>query len=255
MKTNLFFSTNPQKMLDRYRAFFLPALTLVLIVVLTATFIQPKLTDILQQQQEIAQGQTRLDRLTQKSSLLSSLDVNQLRTKFKTMEGALPSEKDVPGFLVEMQKIANEASVSVDKVELSAGSLSTSSAQTATTNSRTLSKTVPSLDAKVTLTGTFGNLRLFLDKVSRVRRLVNIKGISLGGNQAQKASGSISLDFGFSLYYQALPTSLGEISQELPQITSDENKTYQIISAYPLYSTFEDAGSISVPVGKSDPFH
>ncbi len=246
-------SFNLSKMIERYRVYFLPAITLVLMLFLAATFVQPKLADIWQQQQELASEQARLDRLTQKENLLSSLDVNQWRTKFKTLEEALPTEKDAPGFLIEMQTIANEASVSVDLVELSAGSLATPSANTAATLTSG-SKTVPNFNAKVTVTGTFSNLRQFLDKASQARRLVNIRGISLGGNQAQKASGLISLDFNFSVYYQALPSSLGEISQELPAMSSDEDKTYQIIANYSLYSTFTKAGSISVPMGKTNPF-
>lgn len=244
-----------KKILDKYRSYLMPLAILLLIVVLTVSFVEPKISEIASLQQKISANKVRLDNLTQKANLLNSLDPGQLRVKFKTLEGALPSEKDIPGFLVQMQKIANEASVSVDKVELSAGSISTGSAQTQATTAKT-KKTEPDLvSAKVTITGTFTGLRQFLDKASQARRLLNIKGVNLGGNAAQKANGPISLELIFSVYYQSLPISLGEIASPLPQVSTDEEKVYQTVAKYPLYSTFEGAGSVNVPVGKSDPFH
>lgn len=244
-----------QKIIAKYRPFFMPLIILMLIIILTISFVQPKISEIASLRQKTEVNKVKLDNLTQKAGLLSSLDQNQLRLKFKTLESALPSEKDIPGFLVAMQKIANEASVSVDKVELSAGSISTPSAQAQATTAKSMQTEPDLVSAKVTITGTFTGLRQFLDKASQARRLLNIKGVSLGSNAAQKASGPISLELIFSIYYQLLPTSLGEIASPLPQVTSDEDRIYQTVAKYPLYSTFEEAGSLSVPVGKSDPFH
>lgn len=244
-----------KKIIAKNKPYLMPVLALILIIVLSTTFVEPKISEIISLQQKLAASQARLDRLTQKANLLNSLDPGQLRQKFKILEGALPSEKDIPGFLVEMQKISNEASVSVEKIELSAGSISTTSAAAQTAQANTKDSKPDLVSAKVTITGTFTGLRQFLDKTSQARRIVNIKGINLGGNAAQKASGPISLDLIFSIYYQALPTSLGEISSSLPEISPEEDKIYETVTKYPLYSTFEDAGAVSVPVGKSDPFH
>lgn len=248
----MLFSFSTQKLLQRYKVYLLPVVTVVLVIGLTITFLQPKISDILRAREELSQGKSKLDRLTQKASTLSSLDQTALRSKFKTLEGALPSEKDIPGFLVGIQRIANEASISVEAVELSAGSISTGSAQTKTVPGGTNSSQV--VTAKVTIKGTFGAIRAFLDKSSQTRRLVSIKGISLGGTEAQKASGEITIDLSFSIYFQPLPTTLGEISASLPQITTEEDKIYQKIANFPLYSSFEGVGGISVPVGKTDLF-
>ena len=244
-----------KKIIAKYRPYLMPVLALVLIISLTTTFVEPKISEIVSLQQKLTSSKARLDRLTQKANLLNSLDQTELRTKFKNLEGALPSEKDIPSFLVAMQNIANEASVSVDKVELSAGSISTTSAASQTTKANTKDSKPDLVSAKVTITGTFTGLKQFLDKTSQARRLLNIKGINLGGSAAQKANGPISLDLIFSIYYQALPTSLGEISSSLPEILPEEDKIYETIVKYPLYSTFEGTGAMSIPVGKSDPFH
>ncbi|MCL5675802.1 MAG: type 4a pilus biogenesis protein PilO [Patescibacteria group bacterium] len=248
-----------KKNIQRYRDYFLPFAVLLLIIVLTMSFLQPKISDIIFVQKDLNNASQRLSKLTGKAAGLSSLDVNLLKTKYKILEGALPSQKDIPGFLIEMQRIANEASISVDKVELSAGSLSTPSASAVNTNVANRaagSEILPdAISAKVTITGTFDSIRQFLDKISMARRLVNIRGINLGGGQSQKASGPISLELIFSLYYKPLPKTLGEISDPLPEGTPQDDKVYQQISAYPLYSSFEGAGSVSVPVGKTDLFH
>ncbi len=221
----------------------------------------PTINTIFKNSNDLKVGNKKLTVLTQKANDLSLLDSNELKSRFDILNTAVPSEKDVPSLMVGIERIAKEASVSVGLLNINAGSLATGSA------SVDKSKKVNPLNsivANVTIKGSLSNIISFISKVTNGRRLLKIQGINLGSMDAQKANSNISMVLIIHVYYQALPSNLGDISQPLSKITDDESIYYDKIKNYPLYTTIqssnqnvslpEEGGSNLVPVGKTDLF-
>lgn len=244
-----------KRLFNKYKIYLLPVVTALVVLYLWTYFLQPKVSDIVIARQELAKGQKRLADLTKKASELQNFDSPELKEKFAILDSAVPSEKDVAGFLLGIQRIANEASVSVGLIGISPGLVSTESAQKTT-------KQEELLPAKVIIKGSFQAVRDFISRTIRARRLITIDGLSLSGNAAQKADEAISLELSMAIYYQPLPTSLGAISAPLENFTPEEEEIYQRLKTYAYYSYFQSgplpeavqSGGV-IPVGKVDLFN
>lgn len=245
-----------KRLFNKYKVYILPCVVFLVVLYLWSNFMQPKISDIVTARQELAKGQQRLAELTKKASELESFNSPLLQEKFSVLDSAVPSEKDVAGFLLGIQRIGNEASVSIGLVEVAPGLVSTVAA---VPNQRLENEP---LTARVTIKGTFPAIRDFISKTVQARRLIKIDGLSLSGSAAQKANEPISLALSVSIYYQPLPTSLGAISAPLEKFTTDEEILYEKIKNYTYYSYFQ-AGPLPeqvqsdglIPVGKTDLFN
>ncbi|MBI3384985.1 type 4a pilus biogenesis protein PilO [Candidatus Gottesmanbacteria bacterium] len=258
---------SPKRLANKYKIYAMPAIVAVIILFLFWQFLQPKMEAISNAGRELDNGSKQLALLTKKANDLSALDKNDLKERFQVLSSAVPAEKDVPGFMLGVQRMANEASVSVGLIEVNPGSISTASA--AGTKELKKIATTP-LFARVTIKGTVNSIIAFISKAVKARRLLKLEGINLSTIGAQKANDQISLILSISIYYQPLPPTLGIISLPLEKFSDEEEKTYQQIKAYTYYSYLEQpqannashlpettslAPSGSVPVGKIDLFN
>lgn len=242
----------------KYKAYFIPAATAFVIVFMSLLILKPKISAIILTQKNLEKNLILLEALTKKANALASLDQNNLKEMFNMVNTAVPSDKDVPSFMLAVGRIGNEASVSVGLIEVNAGNISTTSA------SVDPKKQNQPLNAKVTIKGTFQNIVSFISKIARGRRLLKISGLNLSGTGAQKANEAINMTLSILLYYQPLPETLGEISSPVVDITDEEQKNYLAIRNYTYYSYIGDANLDqvvqpvqvnSVPVGKADLFN
>ncbi|MBI3980714.1 type 4a pilus biogenesis protein PilO [Candidatus Microgenomates bacterium] len=244
-----------KRLFNKYKIYLLPFVIVLVVLYLWTYFLQPKISDIVTARQELAKGQKRLADLTKKAVELQNFDNPELKEKFAVLDSAVPSEKDIAGFLLGIQRIANEASVSVGLIEVAPGLVSTGSAEKKPQQDQPVT-------AKVTIKGTFPAIRDFISKTIQARRLIKIDGLSLSGSVAQKADQPISLALSVSIYFQPLPTSLGAISAPLENFTPEEEELYQRIKTYTYYSYFQSgplpeavqSGGV-IPVGKVDLFN
>lgn len=244
----------------KYRAYALPFLIAFLILFLSFYVLKPKIESSLVLSKEMDKSSVKLLALTKKVNALAALDPSELKEMFNMVNTAIPSDKDIPGFMLGIGRIAQEASVSVGLIEVSPGSISTSSSEIAQ-NKKAGQQPIT---AKVTVTGLFQNIISFISKATNGRRLLKIEGINLSGAGAQKLNEPISMSFSISLYYQPLPESLGVITLPIENITDQEEKNYLKLRNFPNYSYIVStdvadaqnaAQSGSVPVGKIDLFN
>jgi Tfp pilus assembly protein PilO len=248
-----------KRLIRKYRAYLLPVVVLLLIIWLSLQIVKPKIESIVRLDNEMKLSRMKLEVLLKKANALSVLDPIQLKDMFDTLNTAIPSDKDIPGFMLGIGRAAQEASVSVGLVEVSPGSVSTSSADKIDSK-----KSITPVTAKVTVRGTFANIISFVSKITNGRRLLKIEGINLSGAGAQRVNEQLSMVFSILVYYQPLPESLGEISLPIVNITDSEEKDFLMLRNFPYYSfigsqdintSSSSVQSGTVPVGKADLFN
>lgn len=242
----------------KYKIFLLPFVVLIIMVFLIILFVKPKLDEIDKLNRQISKDDTALAKLSKKANELVSIDPTEIKDKFNVLSSAIPSDKDIPGFMLGVSRIANEASVSVGLIEVSPGSLSTASA------GKNM-KEIPVV-AKVVIKGKWQHIVDFITKAINSRRLLKIEGVDLSGATAQKVSSDIQMSILITIYSQPLPKTLGSIEEPLSLFSEEEDILYSKISRFPLYSGIErqaaeiQSGNESVetgtvPVGKTDLFN
>lgn len=240
----------------KYKLFFAPVAVALIIFFLSANFIKPKLEEINSLNKQIAKDSAYLSKLSKKAADLANIDPVEIKDKFNMLSSAIPSDKDIPGFMLGVARIANEASVSVGLIEVSPGSLSTVSA------GKKISE-VP-VGAKVNIKGKWQNIVNFITLAINSRRLLKIEGVDLSGATVQKVNSDLQMSLVITLYSQPLPKTLGSLEQPLSLFTDEEEILYNKISRFPLYSGLErqaievQSGNEpvgTVPVGKTDLFN
>ena len=119
---------------SRYKVFLAPTLAVAVSVILLLMVVKPRLETVWQSRQEIKESQTRLENIQTKLDELSRLNKTKLEADVKLLNRALPFEKDVPGAVLGIERLAADSGLIIDSLALSPGEVSTQSATTEATN-------------------------------------------------------------------------------------------------------------------------
>ncbi len=230
-----------KKYYEAYGFFVLPAAVFLIVGSLGIFFVQPKVNEILIARDSMQQESTKLQDLNTKVGQLTAIDEDALRSKLVKINVALPSNKDVMGLVVALEKMASEASLSADAVQLSPGSLSS-------TKSAAKAGGVASLEFQATFSGPFEGIKTFFSKLENGSRILSVKSVGLASSA--RSEGVLDITMPMTAYYLSIPDSMGAAADELPQITGQDEATYQKVAGFQMYSITPSVGS----TGKLDPF-
>lgn len=189
--------------------------------------------------------------LNSKLAVLESADESTLRNSLLTLLSAIPADKSIPSIFTSVEQTALVSGVSIDTMTIgNPGSLATESAQKQSNEEKKLGSGI--IAFAVSVNGTPGQIRDFLDQTVRVRRFLRVRYADLSFFSGTNAS----LRAGLDTFWTPFPVSLGETASPVQQLTQSEEILMKTISALPDFST-QDAGSASAsttfPLSR-DPF-
>jgi len=205
----------------------------------------------------------RLKRLSDKISVLNSLNEQDINSQLSQVETALPSNKSVAALVVGIQNLAAGTNLIVDGITLSPGPVATASAKPAqsttpvpstpttvspSTNTTLVSVADSSLTLDINLTGSISSFKEFLSRLERAKRLSFVDNI----NFTQNSKGSYDVSISLITPFRSVPQLSGDIvSNPLPTLSSQNEETLKIINE------FVDYTNIQIPetsVGVQNPF-
>lgn len=230
--------------------YLIPLMTFIVIISLFMVFVLPKINDINAIKDSMAQKKENLAGLTEKLDFLNSLDTEQLKKETELTVRALPSDKDVPSFMTALDNLSREASTSVLSVQGSPGSVSTASAALLGSVS-----TAAKIPLQVAVTGSFGNIKILMDKIAQSLPLVSIDGFVFTfelteGTSLNSYFGNTQAVFTISSYYLLPPKYLGKVSSKIKKIDKGEERTLTKLSGF---SYFQQPLTL-IKTGRADPF-
>lgn len=230
------------KILAKIKSLWLPFLLFAFVFLTSVLFLKPKIREVIAIQQKISQERKTLAQLTQKVALLEGLDQNELSTKTDKVLKILPTEKNVPFILQTLRLLSSQTNINLSKLTVSPGSLSTDSAQL------NPPADLPVLTLDINLDGDKDKIKSFLSSLEFTSPLMRVKTISF----SQKGDSSIALEMVLETYFLPLPQTLGKPEQPVPNITSQEQSAYQLLTQFksPLTASELPVG----PAGKENPF-
>lgn len=191
--------------------------------ILLPVFIFPRVNTIFEVRSEINQNQKNLNVLTVKLAQLAEIDRVSSKNKLAKIAAVLPATKDIPGLMLDLERLTYIASVSMEAVQLSPGNINE---EKSSGNEQT------SVKFQLIIKGSLANIKEFLKKVSISGRLLGIENLRLSSSTTDNQT-TVSLDM--RAFYQPLPKSMGKIDEPLPVISAEENQAYQKISASGAY--------------------
>jgi len=234
-------SSNFSKSFGNLTVFLLPSIAVVT-VIFAFLLINPRIKDILDLNKSIKDLENKVANVDRKLSILSSLDSNSLLSQVTEAEKALPSQKDIPGLLSSLDRLAQETGVSITSFQVVPGEI------TATSSAKAIG--AESLPFKMSVSGSYEGVKSFLSKAVNSNRTLRIRSVAISAkSQAGQSSVSASLDM--EAFYQVISRIIFAPSERLPDITVEEQKALEKARLRPNLS--EVPGAIA-PTGKVNPF-
>jgi Tfp pilus assembly protein PilO len=227
------------KIIDKFKLFILPAIA-VIFVIIAFQLLSPRVKDIFVLNKSIKDLEGKVANVDKKLSILASLDNNTLLAQVREAEEALPSEKDIPGLLASLDRLAYETGVSIVSFQVAPGEV------TATTSAQAVG--AESLPFRMSVAGGYDSVKNFLTKAVNSNRALRIRSVAMT-TQAGPASVSASLDM--ETFYQVIAKIKFAPSDRLPDITAEEQRVLEKASQRPYLS---EISGVRPPTGKVNPF-
>jgi len=229
------------KIFSSLTIFLLPAITVV-VVVFAFFLLNPRVRDIFVLNRSIKDLEGKVANVDRKLSILSSKDSNMLLSQVREAEKALPSQKDIPGLLSSLDRLAQETGVSITSFQVSPGEV------TATFSAQAVG--AESLPFKMAISGGYDGVRNFLTRAVNTNRTLRIRSVAITA-QAQAGQASVSASLDMETFYQIIAKIKFAPSDRLPDITTEEQKALEKASQRPYLS---EISGTRPPTGKLNPF-
>lgn len=255
------------KSFDKIKEYFIPVLSIAVVVILFPLLIMPQLNKIAQASKVINANKNRLTAIENKAKALEkqSEDKANINQKLGVAESVLPITKDVARLVLGVQQLAISSGLKVTALKIQPGKTATSSATPATIGN---TKTTPSetaaqpttvqpktaqtsLDFEIGLSGSFPVFEGFLKSLESAKRILTLS--SFKSVPSTTGSG-FNFDVFITAPYGQLPElSSDQIAQELPVLTAQNQKLLDALQS----ESFKDINSTQLqpgPTGVPNPF-
>lgn len=218
-------------------------LTCILVIVF---IIFPHILSIIETNKVLDSTREKNDDLNKKLTILKQIDKVVYTENTKTALLAIPADKNVPEAISQVAFLLTSNNLTLDSMVFSGGSLNEQP-----------SKDVASYRLTLSIAGEVSSLKDFILKIINTPRLMRITKLEVTGG---KASGSVQATVTLDVFFQPLPSSIGNIEQPVSVASADELALLTKIKDYqkniPLLSTpnIDGSSDITGPKGKLNPF-
>lgn len=231
--------------LKEIKLFALPIFVVFLILVFSLAILKPKLDIIFKTSSQLNTNKKTLAALTKKLASLEGLAKVELTDKTNLALDFLPAEKDVPGSLFSIKKMAYNNGLIIGDISIAeVGELATISAKQKINKN----EIIPSFKINLHVFGDVERLKNFIISLESSTPLIRVNQISLTTKKGAGQEAIIDL----AAFFLPFPVSIGKSEQPLVAITADEEKVFTRISEF---SSFRNEQEIpNLPVGKENLF-
>lgn len=200
----------------------------------------PSIKTIYSEKTKLAADKVEMEKLTQKAMFLNNLDDVTMRSQTNTAVSSLPAEKSIPGLLAGLERLAAQATASIDTFSVVPGKISTQSANTASpsailvkdSSETVLGNNVRLINVTLSMHGPYMNIRNFLDSISKANRLINVDKITLVRDDKNQTEESYTANLILNIYYQPLDTILPPITEPPLLLNEIETENLGLVSGF-----------------------
>lgn len=240
--------------ITKYAGFAIPASAILLSVLIGFFVVYPKFNEVMQLKESNKQLAANVTKLEDKAAKLASLNKDQLTTRLTYAEQILPSDKGTFLMLRQLENTAGQSGVLLNHLDVQVGNISgksdappaASAPGAAEAKASTPAADASDLQLKMTIAADYRGLLQFLNLLYSSPRAVSIHDIALGASGSQ-LSASMTID----AYWQAIPSDLGPVDSEVPQMSVGEVKRLDDVANAPITV---GTSLPQVPLGRTDLF-
>lgn len=232
----------------RFLFYAIGAGLLAVIVVLVA--LVPSVRQIFEIQKKITTQQVRANKLRQKVGDLENIEAREAYQYTEAVNSVLPSKKPLLELLTSLNMVAVRNGVVFTDLSLTPGEIATDAAELAAINKAKINAAranagYDAMDVALSVEGSFGSIKSFLDEIEKIAPLSTINSISLSSsNRGVTVSDQdlVSAELMIQIHYFTKPISVA-LEQPLPTVGVEQNNVLNEIQTY-LFPTIEDQKEI-----------
>ncbi|MBI2622114.1 type 4a pilus biogenesis protein PilO [Candidatus Microgenomates bacterium] len=178
----------------RNSAYFMLILSLFALSFFGIFAIKPTLQTITQLQREITDNNLVYEKLKEKNRNLLTLqsEYKQIEQDLPVVYAALPEQVDAPTFLLKVRTLVNTHNLSVTNLSLGKSSLSG--------QENVDKKTTNSVTFNLSVSGSYQNIKQFLNELTSLDRLVTLNTIEITPNSSETGENKLSIQISGSIY-------------------------------------------------------
>lgn len=221
---------------NHYKAFIVPFLMIVVVVVVFIKFNVPAIGDLLRGYEEQKSAKLAIETMRNNLNFLKTIDGSNLDSQFIITSKALPIGKDFDGILNAISDASNKSGVALGGFNFIVGNLS----------KEELESEYPTLNLSVSLVGNAEAVDRFIEKLAKTLPLSEVVKIS-----SQVNTSIVTIDF----HYKPLKTPKTNDDMPIGQIS---NKGLSLIQEMSLFtvpqSPIFDSSELPILTPSANPF-
>lgn len=230
-----------KRLIKRYQGFGVSFIIIVIIIIGVFAGILPAFTSIISMRKNVIDLTNQITVLRQKVSILESIDEETYKSYLTELSFAVPTDKSLTSVFATIDGLSQETGVTLSNFTLTKpGSIATESAKRLTNDERKVGSSF--LPFTLTVTGTYDQIRAFIERSVLVRRFFRIRHFSISFDQKD----TFSVHMGMDAYYAPLPTNLGSASQVVESLTESDQAVIEQVVNMPVL------GRDSIPVANEE---
>ena len=202
--------------------YIIPVLSILIVIAIGLFIVQPKISEISDLSQKITTEKEKNTKLTAKRDALTRLRDNkeEITAKGAAVRVALPSEKNITQYLLELDNLAQASNIVIRSVQVTPGTL--------IEEKPTITQAADELVLNIAIEGSFESIKTFFERVSQAKRLINAQSLNIAINS--ETSGTVSASGVFNIYYKQRPQTPKDATEAIPELTPENNETFDEIS-------------------------
>ncbi len=225
----------------KYSVLVWPILVIIVSLIVIVTIIIPQLQSYLTQRNKLLTQTSQLNNFVVKAKDLEQIDEATYINNLKAALSALPTGKDVPQALIQLQTLINQTGMILEGIKFS--SLTVNALATTPTGKN-------SFELVVSVSGTADSLKRLLNDIPKQQRKFNVNQVSM---QTLSKGGGVEADVAIEVFYQPAVTTTASIDAQVPKLSKQEQDLLQqMLSRYTNSQT--QTLDNQVPLGKANPF-
>lgn len=218
------------------KKFAFPLFIFSLVILSTIFLLLPKIGQIFVTEDKIKNQEAEIVKLTAKIADLRSLSEADLVSNSELLTAALPLDNDVFVFLAVVKKTLADCNLVLEDFDVSPGIISSESATPASGIG------VPLISMKISLSGTFENIKKFLEKTEKYLPIIKSGEIKIVStpNSTSSAEFTNKSEMKLIVFYQPPRTKLTDFTAPLPKVSALGQKLIEELKTYERF-TYEAA--------------
>jgi Tfp pilus assembly protein PilO len=206
--------------------YVIPILSILVVFLILAFICKPKVDSIIQLSREISAEKEKNSQLEKKRDDLVALSKreNEIRGELANIRTALPDQKNISTYIIELDDLATKSGVEVKAMQVAPGLLIESKPS--------IGQVANELTLNIAIEGPFEAVKTFFQRIYKAKRLINVESIN---TSFQNNTGLVSVVGSYKIYYKQRPQPPADASETLPTLSAQEQALYNELETFTAY--------------------